>query len=455
MPRIPYAYPAQGTSAIADAIRARRGARGLTPLDGALLNAPEIAGGWNQLLGAVRTKSKLPGGIREILVLRVAALNKAYFEWIHHYPVAQQEGVSVPVLSHIRDTTRAPPVSSPLDGLQRAAVAFADASTVNASVPSAVFEALKKELGDDQQMTEAAATVATYNMVSRFLVAMDVDDAAGKSLPYPGTLREEKRVKTQDGEELFVVTHSKEGEERKWILLVNSLLTNLSMWDDAISRLVQSYNVITYDQRGHGQSSIPKEPCTIESLSNDITAILSSLSISHLHSLIGISQGGATVLHYAASHPSTISSAIVCDTQIVSPAANAKAWNERIALAKSEGMVALSEATIKRWFPLNSAYVEGNKSHVVRAMIEGTSAEGFEKGARALQGYDLSAGVEELKKVRILLSAGERDGKLPEGLNSLKATLGENASFTLIEASGHLPPIERPGAWCDVVERFL
>lgn len=43
MPRIPYQNPAPGTSAIADAIRTRRGARGLTPLDQALLNAPDYA----------------------------------------------------------------------------------------------------------------------------------------------------------------------------------------------------------------------------------------------------------------------------------------------------------------------------------------------------------------------------------------------------------------------------
>ncbi len=69
MPRIPYRYPAAGTDPIADAIRERRGpVRGLTPLDGMLLNASPIASGWNSLLGAVRTKSSLPDDIREIMV---------------------------------------------------------------------------------------------------------------------------------------------------------------------------------------------------------------------------------------------------------------------------------------------------------------------------------------------------------------------------------------------------
>lgn len=74
MPRIPYRYPTAGTDAGADAIREQRGpARGLTPLDGTLLNSSPIAAGWNNLLCAVRTKTSLPDDVREIMVSCVAA----------------------------------------------------------------------------------------------------------------------------------------------------------------------------------------------------------------------------------------------------------------------------------------------------------------------------------------------------------------------------------------------
>lgn len=61
-------YPPPGTSLIADAIRARRGPRGITPLDAALLHVPPVAGGWNSLVGAVRSEGKLPGDVRELMV---------------------------------------------------------------------------------------------------------------------------------------------------------------------------------------------------------------------------------------------------------------------------------------------------------------------------------------------------------------------------------------------------
>lgn len=61
-------YPPAGTSRIADRIRQRRGARGLTPLDANLLHFPEAAAGYNELLGALRTGGRLPGDVREIMV---------------------------------------------------------------------------------------------------------------------------------------------------------------------------------------------------------------------------------------------------------------------------------------------------------------------------------------------------------------------------------------------------
>lgn len=74
--RVPGRYPPVGTSLIADHIRERRGARGLTALDGALLHLPLVASGWNDLLGAVRTQGKLPADVRELMV---GYLNKPVF----------------------------------------------------------------------------------------------------------------------------------------------------------------------------------------------------------------------------------------------------------------------------------------------------------------------------------------------------------------------------------------
>jgi len=135
------------------------------------------------------------------------------------------------------------------------------------------------------------------------------------------------------------------------------------------------------------QSSIPPRPCTIEDLSDDIAKILSQLQIpTPIRAVIGISQGGATTLSFAVRHTDKYEKIVACDTQIKSPEANIKAWDERIELARTKGMSALADVTIPRWFPPFSTLVKGDKEHLVRPMVENTRLEGSIAAARALQG---------------------------------------------------------------------
>jgi len=153
---------------VAGRIRARRGGR-LTPLDGMLLHSPPLADGWNSLLGAIREKSTLPPDIRELAVLRVAELNKAPYEWTAHEPVARAAGITTEQLAALRTGGDI----GALDDRQRTTLAYTDAMTTDIVVDDELFAALGKHF-DDRQVVELTATVAAYNMVSRFLVALEV-----------------------------------------------------------------------------------------------------------------------------------------------------------------------------------------------------------------------------------------------------------------------------------------
>lgn len=152
---------------------------------------------------------------------------------------------------------------------------------------------------------------------------------------------------------------------------------------------------------------------------------------------------------------------MACDTQIKSPEANRKAWDDRIALAQKEGMSALADATLPRWFPPGSQLIRGTQEHLVRPMVEGTKLDGFIAGARALQGYDLSGGISvALKGKKALLVAGEKDGKLPEGLKKLADELkgdGRDVSFFEVPNAGHLPVFLDNGLqeFLERIETFL
>lgn len=158
MPRLEYTAP---DHEVTERIKQRRGGR-LTPLDGLLLHSPEFADGWNSMLRAVRERSTLPADLREAVILRVAAINGADYEWAAHLPVAREAGLTDTDIAAIRNGSHPSP-----------AIRYADAMTRDVAVPDEVFEAVRGSF-DDQQVLELTVTIATYNMVSRLLVALEL-----------------------------------------------------------------------------------------------------------------------------------------------------------------------------------------------------------------------------------------------------------------------------------------
>ncbi|PWY97857.1 alpha/beta-hydrolase [Testicularia cyperi] len=516
MPRIPYRYPPAGVDPIADAIRERRGpARGLTPLDGSLLNAPAIANGWNTLLGATRTKNSIPDDVREMMILRVASHNSANFEWIQHEPVAVKAGCTTAQLAAVRDIRTPLSASTVLTPLHKAALALADDMTTRVKVADSTFDAIRSAFRDNvaqlgagdaaanvdgfqgedlvnRKVTEATLTVAVYNMVSRFLVAIDVDDRANVPVPTPtpegegegegegssehvddaaslhypvvsGSSTDAGRglVQLPDGQLLSTRVHF-HSMSAPWIVLVNSLMTNLTMWDAVVPALSARFNILCYDQRGHGSSAVPQQPCSIPELADDVAFLLDSLAVRKAYAVIGVSQGGATALSFGLRHPERYERLVACDTQPSTPAANVAAWDERIALARASGMDELASVTVPRWYGPGSQASEACRKRTEQ-MVRTTQVEGFVAGARALQSYDLIADgvVESYSKntgAKYLLLAGEADGKLPETLEAFTAKLreaGARAEFASIAKAGHLPMCDNPEAWLQPVLQFL
>lgn len=168
--------------AIVARIRSRRAPNPLQALDLTLLHSPPVADGWNSFLGAIRTRTSLPADIREVAICRVAVLNQAWYEWMHHAPLAFAGGVSEAGLRSLRDTGSAGRGKEFEEGLtekQAAVKVYTDAMTKDVVVSEEVF-ARVKGLFSEREVVEITATVAAYNCVSRFLVALDVGEQNGK-----------------------------------------------------------------------------------------------------------------------------------------------------------------------------------------------------------------------------------------------------------------------------------
>jgi AhpD family alkylhydroperoxidase len=150
-------------------IKAERGGR-LLNLYRMLLHSPPVASGWLALFTAIRQQGALPGRLRELVILRIAVLNRADYEFKAHVPFALKEGFSQAQLDALEAGHR----PEDLTATDEAALAYAEAMTRTVRVPDPVFAAVRRHL-TDREVVELTATIAGYNLVSRVLEALQID----------------------------------------------------------------------------------------------------------------------------------------------------------------------------------------------------------------------------------------------------------------------------------------
>lgn len=179
MPRIPY-QPADlaEPAAIVDAIRQRRGGT-LLNLDRMLLHSPAFARGWNAFLGEVRTGLTVAPKLRELAMCVVAVINGAEYEFMHHAPEFIKEGGNEEQIAALREQDLEHIAESGqmrlFDAAELATIALSFEMTAHVQVSDETFATVRAALPDPQHVVELVGVVATYNMVSRFLVALGVE----------------------------------------------------------------------------------------------------------------------------------------------------------------------------------------------------------------------------------------------------------------------------------------
>ena len=154
---------------LVERIKAERSGR-LLNLYKVLLNSPDVAAGWLALFTAIRQKGKLGERFRELAIMRIAVLNGAKYEYEQHVPFALKAGLTQAQLDALGEWRKST-VFGPAD---RAVLEYADAMTKKIQVSDAVFKRVRR-LFDDRELVELTATIGGYNLVSRFLEALQVE----------------------------------------------------------------------------------------------------------------------------------------------------------------------------------------------------------------------------------------------------------------------------------------
>jgi alkylhydroperoxidase family enzyme len=174
MPAIPYLpRDTDEPRELVAAIRARRGGT-LLNLDRMLLHSPPLASGWNGFLRAVRTELSVPTKLSELAICAVARINRADYEFGHHAPEFLCAGGTSAQLDALGRLGAAGIDAAQFDAAEQAVLELTVEMTRDVEVGAGTMAAVRAALGNERQVVEIVGVVATYNMVSRFLVALGV-----------------------------------------------------------------------------------------------------------------------------------------------------------------------------------------------------------------------------------------------------------------------------------------
>lgn len=244
-----------------------------------------------------------------------------------------------------------------------------------------------------------------------------------------------------------------DGPEKGEVLMFsNSLSSDLTMWDHQVPRLSKAgYRILRYDSRGHGQSSVPVGPYTMEMLTADVVALLDDLGVNRVH-FCGLSLGGMVGQMLGALHGNRLLSLTLCDT--TSHTAQLAVWDERIASARRMGMKGLVDATIDRWF--TKAGQERLKIAVehTRDVILNTPIEGYCGSGLAIRDMDLREIIKNIS-ARTLIMVGEQDPGTPvSAAESIHERIG-GSLLKVIPNAAHLVNVEQADVFNRTLLEFL
>lgn len=237
--------------------------------------------------------------------------------------------------------------------------------------------------------------------------------------------------------------HLLEGpEEAPVLVMANSLGTTLRMWDEGAPALRERFRLLRYDHRGHGGSPVPPGLYTIEDLGRDALALLDRLGIERF-SWCGLSIGGMVGMWLASEAPERVEGLVLCCTSaLLGPR---ELWDERISVARTEGMDALVDSVVVRWFTPEFFSVHPETVEKAAAMLRGTDPEGYAGCCAAIRDMDLRDRLGQIRAPTLVISADEDPATPPEHGELIRDSI-PGASFEVIPGASHLANIEQPEA---------
>ncbi|CAM8664863.1 3-oxoadipate enol-lactonase [Sphingobium sp.] len=231
------------------------------------------------------------------------------------------------------------------------------------------------------------------------------------------------------------------------LVLLNSIGTDMDLWDALLPRLRAHFAVLRLDTRGHGASTADPGDYAMAMLADDVLAVADAAGIERF-SIAGVSLGGMIGMEAALRAPARVERLLPICTSATMDAAS---WNDRIAKVRTKGMAAIADLAMGRFL---SDAAEPAIYDAVRRQLLTMNAQGYAGCGAAIRDMDLADRIGGITCPTLIVT-GARDTSTPftgHGEHLLARIPG--ATHVALEAA-HLAPLEAPDALAGAILSFL
>jgi 3-oxoadipate enol-lactonase/4-carboxymuconolactone decarboxylase len=188
------------------------------------------------------------------------------------------------------------------------------------------------------------------------------------------------------------------------LVFSNSLGADMGMWEELIPFLLPYFRVLQYDTRGHGGSEVLVDPYTVEILGNDIIDLLNELKIEKVY-FCGLSMGGLIGQWLGIHHPNRILKLIISNTD--AKIGTTETWNDRINTIKKDGIQAIVDGTMERWF--TDDFRKNNPSRIaeIKAVFVKNNVLGYANCCAAVRDADFRDDLHKIKSETLVITGNE------------------------------------------------
>jgi len=250
------------------------------------------------------------------------------------------------------------------------------------------------------------------------------------------------------------VTYERSGKpEGEVVMLSHSLGSSLAMWNPQMDELNASFHTLRYDTCGHGGTEVVDGRYTLDQLGDDAVGLMDALGVETVH-WVGLSMGGMIGQNLALRYPDRMQTLSLCDTTSIIPDEAQPIWAERMGLAQQEGMEALADSTMQRWF--TAAYLDLGPTSVqmIRDQFVNTAVAGFVGCCHAIRALDY---LDKLSQIEIptAIVVGADDPSTPVGASEAMHQRIRGSSFAVIPNAAHLANLEQAARFKGILLDFL